>query len=894
LLPQEYAVAVSSTPALASPGIGSGLDVNSIVDKLMAAEAAPLQSYDKKTASYQAKLSAYGQLSGAVGVFQSALSGLNAANAFNALSATSGNKDLLSATASAKAVAGNYRINVSQLAQAQTLMTGGMASKTSAIGLGGSTTLFFQFGNASGGFGLQGTGLGSSMLANGLPNGSLNINGTAITTSATTNSASALESAINDKTSSTGVTASVQNIFSTFGDVATDATGSYTLKVGDTIIAQQGAGVAAGAAGGVTAATLDADLANSNSSTRTALAAAGITFTGTAAAGTLEFRSATGASVAITETATGVTGGAKTAAGTANAGASYTSTSSLTLTSANGSPITIAGTNPSAAGLTAGTGGSMLSGGFTQDATQPSGSVVIDSSNNTLQGVADAINKASLGVTATIVSDGSATPYHLVLTSNKTGENASMKISLSGDGTNPPDAALSSLLTYDPASSQSMQQTTAAQDTKLTVNGIAVSSHSNTVSEAIQGVNMTISQVGSTTLSVARDNSTVKTNLQTFVKAYNDLNAALKKLTSYNPDTKSAGPLQGDPAAQSMQSQLRRMLGGQITGLSGGLSNLGQVGISFAKDGTLSLDETKLNKAMDTNFADIAGLFSAIGSATDPNASFVSSTSVTKPGTYDLNITAMATQGALTSAAALGGTTTIAANTTWAVTLNDTTPSNSKNIANVTIPAGTYTPAELAKVLQSSINGVSGFATNGATVAASIDSNGKLVLSSSKYGSTSNIGLTDVSGSTVSGVFGGATPVVGNDVAGTLGGQAFVGTGQTLTGAAGSNMEGLKIEVTGGTVGPRGTVGFSQGFAYQLNNLATSFLGSGGLLSSVTDGLNRSIKDVAKQRDAFSSKLDDIEKRYRAQFNALDVTLSQMQSTQAYLTQQLAAISKNG
>ena len=312
------------------------------------------------------------------------------------------------------------------------------------------------------------------------------------------------------------------------------------------------------------------------------------------------------------------------------------------------------------------------------------------------------------------------------------------------------------------------------------------------------------------------------------------------------------------------------------------------------KDGTLTLDDAKLQKAIDNNLSDIAGLFTAIGKATDPNVNFVSSTSATKPGSFALNITQLASQGSLTSAAPLGGTTTIGANTTWAVTLNDSTPSNAKNVANVTIPAGTYTPADLAKIVQSSINGNTAFSTAGSSVTASIDSNGKLVLSSSKYGSSSNIGLTDVSGSTVASVFGGATAVAGVDVAGTLGGKAVTGSGQTLTGADGTDAAGLKIEITGGALGDRGTVGFSQGYAYQLNNLATSFLGSGGLLTSATDGLNKSIKDVAKQRDAFSSKLDDIEKRYRAQFNALDVTLAKMQSTQAYLTQQLASIAKNG
>ena len=884
-------MALSSTPALSSPGIGSGLQVNDIVDKLMAAEAAPLAGYDKKTASYQAKVSAFGQLSAAVGVFQSALSGLNSTTAFKALSTSVGNKDLLSATASGKAVAGNYRVNVSQLAQAQTLMTSGLASKSSSIGLGGATTLFFQFGSASGTFGVQGAGLTSSMLSNGLANGSLSINGTAIATSASTNSASTLAAAINDKSGTTGVTASVSNIFSTFGDVATDGTGSYTLKVGNAVIATQGAGVAAGA--GVTAAKLDADLADTGSAAYAALQSAGITFTGSAAAGTLEFRSASGASVAITETATGVTGGAKTAAGAANAGASYASASSVTLASANGSPITVAGTNPAAAGLTAGTGGTLLGGGFSQDATQPSGSVLIDSSNNTLQGVADAINKASLGVTATIVSDGSAKPYHLVLTSNKTGENASMKISLSGDGSNPPDAALQSLLGYDPAGSQSMQQTTAAQDTKLTVNGIAVSSHTNTVSEAIQGVSMTVNQTGNTTLNVARDTTSVKSSMQAFVKAYNDLNGALKKLTAYDAETKKAGPLQGDPTAQSMQAQLRRMLSGQISGLSGSLTNLGQVGIAFTKDGTLALDDTKLNKAIESNFADIAGLFTAIGKASDPNVSFVSSTNSTKPGSFALTVTQLASQGALTSASAIGASTTIAANTTWAVTLNDSKPSNAKNSANVTIPAGTYTADELAKIVQSSINGSSAFSSAGSSVTAAIDGNGKLVLSSSKYGSSSNIGMTDVSGTTVASLFGGATPVAGVDVAGTLGGKAVTGSGQTLTGADGTDAAGLKIDVTGGAVGDRGTISFSQGYAYQLNNLATSFLGTGGLLTTVTDGLNKSIKDVTKQRDAFSEKLDAIEKRYRTQFTRLDATLSKMQSTQAYLTQQLAALSAN-
>ncbi|HEX8601052.1 MAG TPA: flagellar filament capping protein FliD [Pseudoduganella sp.] len=879
---------------------GSILDVNSIVSQLMAVEQQPLTKYAQKTASYQASLSAYGSLSGAIGVFQASLGGLTKATDFNTLSATPSNADVLSASATSKAVAGNYKVNVSQLAQAQTLTTPGIASNKSAIGLGGTTTISFQFGSASGGFGLAGERLKDTIASNGLSNGSLTINGTAIATDSTTTSARALAEAINAKSTTTGVTAnatpasSEAALFAGFGDVETGVDGTYALKVGGVQIGAQGAGVAAG--DGITAASIDTAL-TSPSTVLTALADAGISFTGTAAGGDLVFTRADGANLDIAEVVTGsaagVTGGLGSSGGQVNAGSNKTAVSGISLSSTDASPITIAGSNPAGAGLAAGTGGTYLGGTFTQDANIASGIVTIDATNNSLEGIRDAVNKASLGVTATIVSDGSSNPYHLVFTSNATGANASMKIGLSGTDTDPPDSALANLLAYDPAGAQKMTQTSAAQDTKLTVNGIAVTSKSNSVSEAIQGVSLTVSQTGTSTLAISKNTSQVKSNVESFVKAYNDLNGTLKKLTGYDAENKTAGALQGDATAASIQSQVRRMLTSNISGLSGAYSNLGQVGISFAKDGTLSLDSTKFQKAIDTNFGDIGALFGAVGKTSDNLASFTSSTSATKPGTYELSITQMASQGALTGTAAIPPSTTIAANTQWAVTLNDTTPSNSKNTATVTIPAGTYTPAELAKVVQSSINGTSAFSSAGNSVTASIDTDGKLAVSSARYGSLSNIALSSTSGTTTDSLFGDAAAVAGMDVAGTLGGHPVIGSGQTMTGLAGTDVEGLKIEVTGGAVGTRGTVSFSQGYAYQLNNLATTMLGKTGQITSRTDGINKSIKDVQKQSDAFSDKLTGIEARYRKQYSALDVMLANMQTTSSYLTQQLASIASN-
>ncbi|MGX9717372.1 flagellar filament capping protein FliD [Janthinobacterium lividum] len=887
-------------PTLSSPGIGNSiLDVNSIIEKLMTAESAPLAGYDKKTASYQAKLSALGTLSGAVGAFQTSLSGLSNSNNFRAVSAMPGDPLVFTATAGAKAVAGNYNINVSQLAQSQTLTSAGYASKISTIGSGAKTTISFQLGKVAGGtFGMNGTALSGATLQNGISNGSLTLNGTAIPTDSTIKSARALAEAINAKSSTTGVTATAQpaassaTLFAGYGNVATGADGTYALSVGGINIVTQGNGVAAGA--GITGASLDTTLAGPNAISN-ALADANITVTGKAADGTLQFTRADGTNIQIEEVVTGdVKGGIGHASTATNTGFNVTVASSITLSSTNGSPITVAGSNPAAAGLTAGTGGAYIGSGFTQDATQATGTVVIDSTNNSLQGIRDAINNAGLGVTASIVSDGSDKPHHLVLSSAKSGANSSMKISLSGSDGQPADSALSDLLSYDASGTQNLKQNSAAQNTMLSVNGIPITNTSNSIDSAIEGVTLNVLKVGSSSLSVSKDTSTVKTSVTAFVKAYNDLNASIAKMTSYNAETKQAGVMLGDSTTQSIQSQLRKQLSTSISGLAGNLKTLDQVGITFQKDGSLVLDSAVLDKAISANFSDVAGLFSALGKTTDSNVSFTSSMAATKPGTYALNITNMASQGTLKGALTLPASTTIASDTTWSVTLNDTDPAAAKNTATVTIPAGNYTPAQLAGMIQSSINGVKTFSENGGSVTASIDGSGRLVVASARYGSVSNLAVASVTGTGVESLIGaGITPTKGTDVAGTIGGQPVIGSGQTLTGAPGSPADGLKVEVTGGGLGDRGTVSFSQGYAYQLNNMAASFLGTDGLITGRTAGINNSIKDVADQRQRFADKLNTIEARYRAQYSRLDVTLSKLTSTQTYLTQQLASIAAN-
>jgi flagellar hook-associated protein 2 len=101
-------------------------------------------------------------------------------------------------------------------------------------------------------------------------------------------------------------------------------------------------------------------------------------------------------------------------------------------------------------------------------------------------------------------------------------------------------------------------------------------------------------------------------------------------------------------------------------------------------------------------------------------------------------------------------------------------------------------------------------------------------------------------------------------------------------------VEGLKLDILGGATGDRGAVNYSQGFAYLLDKLADRLLGSNGPLKSRTEGLNRSIEDIGDRRNVLTRRLEDAEKRYRAQFGALDGLLGKLRKTSDFLTQQLA------
>ncbi|WKD27742.1 flagellar filament capping protein FliD [Halomonas sp. KG2] len=203
--------------------------------------------------------------------------------------------------------------------------------------------------------------------------------------------------------------------------------------------------------------------------------------------------------------------------------------------------------------------------------------------NSSLEDIRDAINaNEDSGVNATIVNDG--TNYRLALSSSETGADASIT-GFSFSGTEPFAADTDNTLQ-------------AGTDAALTVNGIAITSPTNQVEGAIQGVTLNLQEEGDSTVAVEQNTRAVREAITGFVDAYNELKGTIGELTSFNAETGVAGELNGDNTVRTVESRMRSILSG---GIEGEFSMLSDIGISLQRDGTLSIDESELDNAIVNN-----------------------------------------------------------------------------------------------------------------------------------------------------------------------------------------------------------------------------------------------------------------------------------------------------
>lgn len=284
---------------------------------------------------------------------------------------------------------------------------------------------------------------------------------------------------------------------------------------------------------------------------------------------------------------------------------------------------------------------------FTANSAKSDITIQINSSNNTLSGVRDAINATNGSVSATIVNDG--TSNRLVITSKDTGEENSLKIAVADDDGNSLDSSGLSQLAFDPLASagsgKNMSQNQAAKNALLEIDGISISKPSNVINDAIEGVTLNLLSVSSISvgLGVATDKDKIKESVKSFVDAFNKLDDTLRGLTKFDESGKSSGALLGDSTVRSVINQVKAVFTKAIpTGNS--IDSLNQIGVSFQRTGKLAIDDTKLTSAIDTHFSELASLFTSSAKATDSLVSYVGSSNKTQVGTYAVNVTQLANE----------------------------------------------------------------------------------------------------------------------------------------------------------------------------------------------------------------------------------------------------------
>jgi flagellar hook-associated protein 2 len=372
---------------------------------------------------------------------------------------------------------------------------------------------------------------------------------------------------------------------------------------------------------------------------------------------------------------------------------------------------------------------------FTADPEAPVRKVTIDASNHTLTGVRDAINDAEIGIRASIVDTGSG--YRLLFESEETGENNAFTLTA-----NNPSNGLDALNFND--ATTTMLQTVAGSDAEFKVNGLDITRESNLVTGVISGLTLNLRQEGAgpVTLSVEPDTAAVTERMQTFVDAYNELKGTVNELTAFDPDTGLGSLFTGDSTVRNLISTSQRILGQFVSQLEGNeFRTLSEVGIKTnSETGQFIFDASVFQQALSSNAAGLTTLFGTTGSATDNLIDFVSGTADTQSGDYDIVISQLATQAQYLGMSTSGEPFVIDdSNDGFRISV-DGTLSN-----NIVLGQGTFGGAELAELLQNSINSDANIQGAGRSVDVSYNaSDARFEITSASYGSQSSVGFLNV------------------------------------------------------------------------------------------------------------------------------------------------------
>ena len=238
----------------------------------------------------------------------------------------------------------------------------------------------------------------------------------------------------------------------------------------------------------------------------------------------------------------------------------------------------------------------------TPTASQPSTKIAIAANATTPAGMVAAINASNNGISAQLVNTGNAAaPYRIMLTSATGANNAFSMTSQTTGG-----AAVSNVNFGTKLQS--------AEDAALSVNGMAITSSTNRITDAIAGTTLDLLTTtnGTANLDFSRDTSTIKAKIEALVTAYNDANSMLGVVSDPKSTVETYGAtLVGNSVIGSVRNQMRSLITSDSNSPSGGLTALRDIGLSISKTGELELDATKLDSALTYKYDNVVTLLTS-------------------------------------------------------------------------------------------------------------------------------------------------------------------------------------------------------------------------------------------------------------------------------------------
>ncbi|MFP4235106.1 MAG: flagellar filament capping protein FliD [Nitriliruptoraceae bacterium] len=486
----------------------------------------------------------------------------------------------------------------------------------------------------------------------------------------------------------------------------------------------------------------------------------------------------------------------------------------------------------------------------------------------TLSDLVTAINDAGIGVEASALQ---VTPgeHQLVLTAEDTGIDASFDVTSSGWG-------------------NEFAVTQDAQDAHLKVGGIDIFRGSNTVDDLVEGATLQLNRTTDTavTVSAERDVDGAVEAVTGFVEEINKAIDTIGELTSFDPESKKSGPLQGQFAASQLAFDLRSAITQPIAGLEGPESLASSIGLSVDRNGTVQVDEAALRQAFTDDFDGTAARFARTGSSSDPEAADqVGGSRDTVAGTYAVEITRAATV-----ARATGSSYTPPGD---GQPKYFTVQAPGGGLVQIEIDTSVDTASKAAAKIQQALEDA------GATSLTAGTDGDRLTLESTRVGSggTFEVYETDAAGEPLTDggdVWGLQGLHEGLDVQGTIDGQAATGAGGTLTAEEGP-AAGLSVFTTEDLTLADGDthtfdVNFWHGIGAAMDSQLLKTEGSTGSIARARSSIDSQMSIYQDRIDAYEERLESREETLRRQFVAMETAMDRFNSQGQWLQGQLAQL----